>query len=120
PHLYEKNTIAYTGTHDNETTQTWFEHLAKSDLTYCLNYINHKGSGSKVDSLIKSTLQCVAETAIIPMQDYLHLGSEGRMNVPSTTGNNWRWRMLDGELTKRLQNKIKSYAILYGRTKDRV
>ncbi|MDX9691772.1 MAG: 4-alpha-glucanotransferase, partial [Acholeplasmataceae bacterium] len=111
PHLYEKNTIAYTGTHDNETTQTWFEHLAKSDLKYCLDYINHKGSGSKVDSLIKSTLQCVAETAIIPMQDYLHLGSEGRMNVPSTNGNNWRWRMLDGELTKRLQNKIKSYAI---------
>ncbi len=53
------------------------------------------------------------------MQDYLHLGSEGRMNIPSTTGNNWKWRMLPEEMTKRLENKIKSITILYGRTKER-
>lgn len=119
PHLYEKNTIAYTGTHDNETTETWFNNLPKHDLDYCLKYINHRGSGSKVDSLIKATLGCIADTAIIPMQDYLHLGKEGRMNIPSTTGNNWRWRMLKEEQTTRLKHKIKSFTILYGRTKER-
>jgi 4-alpha-glucanotransferase len=120
PHLYHKNLIAYTGTHDNETTKTWFKNLPKKDLEYCLNYINHQGDGSPVDSLIKATMACVADTVIIPMQDYLHLGEEGRMNIPSTTGNNWKWRLLKEELSKDLRNKIKSFTILYGRdqTKD--
>lgn len=115
PHLYEKNVIAYTGTHDNETTATWFKKLPQADLEYCLNYINHLGDGNPVDSLIKSTLQCIADTTIIPMQDYLGLADEGRMNIPSTTGNNWRWRMLESELTKDLLKKIKSFTLLYGR-----
>ena len=117
PHLYSQNIIAYTGTHDNETTETWFKNLPKHDLKYCLAYINHRGGGSKVDSLIKATLRCVADTAIIPMQDYLHLDEEGRMNIPSTTGNNWRWRMLTDEMNKKLANKIKSFTKLYGRCK---
>ncbi|MDO9628359.1 MAG: 4-alpha-glucanotransferase [Acholeplasmataceae bacterium] len=115
PHLYTRNSIAYTGTHDNETTKTWFKKLPKKDLDYCLNYINHHGEESPVDSLIKSTLACVADTAIIPMQDYLGLGDEGRMNIPSTTGNNWKWRMLPEEMTKDLLKKIKSFTLLYGR-----
>ncbi|OHE45670.1 MAG: 4-alpha-glucanotransferase, partial [Tenericutes bacterium GWF2_38_8] len=120
PHHYEKNVVAYTGTHDNETTETWFKNLPKQDLDYCLEYINH-GHGSKVDSLIKVTLACVADTAIIPMQDYLHLGKEARMNIPSTTGNNWKWRMVNNELSDSLLEKIKAYTLLYGRAnlKDR-
>ena len=118
PHLYTKNVIAYTGTHDNETTKTWFSKLPKQDLRYCLDYINHKGSGSKVDSLIKATLACIADKTIIPMQDYLNLGEEGRMNIPSTTGNNWRWRMVDGQMNQRLLNKIKKFTTLYGRGKE--
>jgi 4-alpha-glucanotransferase len=119
PHLYNKNVIVYTGTHDNETTQTWFTKLPMHDLAYCLSYINHSGNQSRVDSLIKATLACIADTAIIPMQDYLHLGDEGRMNIPSTTGNNWRWRMLKRETNKKIADKIKKFTILYGRTKDR-
>ena len=115
PHLYTNNSIAYTGTHDNETTETWFKKLPKKDLDYCLNYINHSGDQSPVDSLIKATLACVADTAIIPMQDYLGLGDEGRMNIPSTTGNNWKWRMLPEEMNKDLLKKIKSFTLLYGR-----
>jgi len=120
PHHYDKNVVAYTGTHDNETTETWFKNLPKHDLDYCLEYINH-GHGSKVDSLIKVTLGCVADTAIIPMQDYLHLGKEARMNVPSTTGSNWKWRMINEDLSEALLEKIKAYTLLYGRanTKDR-
>jgi len=114
PHLYERNTIAYTGTHDNETSAQWFEKLPKQDKDYCLNYINH-GCGNPVDSLIKATLACVADTAIIPMQDWLSLGAEARMNIPSTTGTNWRWRMLDEEFDENLINKMKSFTLLYGR-----
>jgi len=115
PHLYTKNVIAYTGTHDNETTKTWFENLPLNDLQYCYNYINHSESQNPVDSLIKATLSCIADIAIIPMQDYLSLGSEARMNIPSTTGNNWRWRMKESDLNLELLNKIKSFTLLYGR-----
>ena len=115
PHLYPRNVIAYTGTHDNQTTASWFETLPSEDLAYCLAYINHQGEGSPVDSLIKSTLACVADTAIIPIQDYLHLKSEGRMNVPSTLGNNWRWRLLEDEITDELKDKISNFTELYGR-----
>ena len=114
PHRYEHNCIAYTGTHDNETTLQWFNKLPKKDLHYCLNYINHQ-RGHRVDSLIKATLQCPANTAIIPMQDWLHLGKEARMNIPSTTGNNWRWRMLTEDFDIDLINKMKSFTLLYGR-----
>ncbi len=114
PHFYEKNMIAYTGTHDNMTTKTWFESLPKADLAYCLDYINHT-SGNRVDSLIKTTLGCVADTAIIPIQDYLHLGKVGRMNTPSTLGGNWIWRVDKNDLTIDLCNKIKSFTYLYSR-----
>lgn len=114
PHLYERNSIAYTGTHDNETTAQWFQKLPQNDLEYCLAYINHQ-SGNPVDSLIKATLSCVADTAIIPMQDWLSLGSEARMNIPSTTGSNWKWRMLKTELNDNLLKKMKSFTLLYGR-----
>lgn len=114
PHLYERNTIAYTGTHDNETSAQWFEKLPKEDKEYCLNYINHT-CGNPVDSLIKATLACVADTAIIPMQDWLSLGAEARMNIPSTTGTNWKWRMLKEEFDENLIKKMKSFTLLYGR-----
>ena len=114
PHLYERNIIAYTGTHDNETTAQWFKGLPKKDLSYCLAYINHQ-TGNPVDSLIKATLACVADTAIVPMQDWLSLGKEARMNIPSTTGNNWRWRVLKEELNQNLIKKMKSFTLLYGR-----
>ncbi|MBU1094420.1 MAG: 4-alpha-glucanotransferase [Firmicutes bacterium] len=118
PHLYTKNVIAYTGTHDNQTTQSWFSDLPEKDLRYCLNYINHSGNQSRVDSLIKATQACIADTTIIPMQDYLHLGDEARMNIPSTTGNNWRWRLIKTDLNYKIQMKIKDFTILYGRGKS--
>ncbi|MDY0339147.1 MAG: 4-alpha-glucanotransferase, partial [Acholeplasmataceae bacterium] len=61
----------------------------------------------------------VADTAIIPIQDYLNLGKEGRMNVPSTTGNNWIWRMRREDLNAKLLKKIKTFTDLYGRSVSR-
>lgn len=119
PYLYPKNVIAYTGTHDNQTTASWFDFIGDDDLKYCLDYINHQGDSSPVDSLIKTTLACVADTAIIPIQDYLHLKDEGRMNIPSTLGNNWRWRLLSNEINETLSKKIASFTKLYGRVYDK-
>lgn len=119
PHLYPTNVIAYTGTHDNQTTASWFDELPEEDLKYCINYINHQGVGSPVDSLIKTTLACVADTAIIPIQDYLHLKDEGRMNIPSTLGNNWRWRLLENEINDILAKKIEGFTELYGRVYEK-
>ncbi len=115
PHLYTNNVVAYTGTHDNETTPEWFTKLPANDLKYALDYINHQ-SGSKTDSLIKATLATVADTAIIPIQDYLGLGSEARFNIPSTLGNNWVWRLRPEQLDRIVKNKIKRFTKLYGRT----
>ena len=60
-------------------------------------------------------MQSVADTAIIPVQDYLDIGSDGRINTPSTLGGNWSWRLLDGELTKDLAARMKEFAQIYGR-----
>ncbi len=113
-HHYEKNMVVYTGTHDNETSHQWFASLSEQERHRCLNYLNH-GSGNPVDSLIKATLGSVADTVIIPMQDYLGLGKEARMNFPSTTGNNWKWRMLDHETNEDVCSKIRYFSELYGR-----
>ena len=116
PHNYETNCIVYTGTHDNETTQTWFNHLDEATLAYCLDYINHHGSKTRyVDSLIKATLLSIAKTAIIPYQDYLRLAEEARMNIPSTLGNNWIWRTKTSDFSKNRLKRIKKWTHLYGR-----
>ncbi|MFP4187170.1 MAG: 4-alpha-glucanotransferase [Acholeplasmataceae bacterium] len=114
PHCYTRDTVVYTGTHDNETSKSWLEHLPKRDRKYCLDYINHTGK-NPVDSLIKATLLSVSDTAIIPIQDYLNLGEEGRMNHPSTLGNNWRWRLVESDLTTGVKKKIRYFTELYGR-----
>jgi 4-alpha-glucanotransferase len=114
PHNYVQNVVAYTGTHDNETTVQWFNSLSLEMRNYCLEYINHQ-QGSMTDSLIKATLGSVANIAIIPMQDYLNLGESARMNTPSTTGSNWRWRLLNHEINESIYYKIKHLTSLYHR-----
>ena len=117
PHLYDENCVAYTGTHDNETSRQWFEGLSKENLEYCLDYINCQVPGTEVDSLIKATLASKARLAIIPMQDYLNLGKEARMNIPSTLGGNWQWRLNEQYETEELVKKIKKFVKLYGRNR---
>lgn len=116
PHHYDKNVIAYTGTHDNMTTKQWFENLSKEDLAFTLKYTNYS-KGTLTNLLIKETLKTVANTAIIPIQDYLELGVEARFNVPSTLGNNWTWRLLPDQLTSKLKKRILDLTTLYNREK---
>lgn len=115
PHNYDKNCIVYTGTHDNDTVLGWFPTLKKADKDYVKQYLNVKSNKDIGWALIRQALASTADTAIIPMQDYLELGSEARINIPSTLGGNWCWRMKENAYSRQLAEKIRQMAKLYGR-----
>lgn len=117
PHNYERNCVVYTGTHDNDTIKGWFDSISAEDRDYLLRYLNISECQSENIHwyLIRLAMQSVADICIIPIQDYLGLGSEGRINIPSTVSGNWRWRLLEGEFTDKLIKKIKEITLLYGR-----
>ena len=115
PHTYTQNSVAYIGTHDNDTAVGWINSINKEDADYCKNYLRLTKSESYHWGLIKSLMACVSQLAIIQMQDYLGLGSESRMNTPSTVGKNWRWRIDKNALTVKLALKIRDNTNLYGR-----
>ncbi len=109
PHLpenYEENSIAYTGTHDNDTLRGWFKKLNNNEQQYVVKTLNIKDD-EILDALIKSVLNSKANIVIIPLQDYMHLGSEARINTPSTLGGNWDWRVKREQLNAELAQKIK-------------
>ncbi|WP_313339063.1 4-alpha-glucanotransferase [Sedimentibacter sp.] len=103
PHLpinYEENTIGYTDTHDNDTLKGWYNKLSKEKQQYVLKVLNiaAKKEDEILDELIQSVINSKADIVIIPLQDYLHLGSGARINIPSTVGGNWTWRVKESQL----------------------
>ena len=102
PHNYDKNCVVYTGTHDNDTTPGWYAEMPANDKKFAKQYLNFKGNKSCELHFIRAALASVAETAIIPMQDYIGAGSEARINHPSTIGANWKWRMKNKDLPEEL------------------
>ncbi len=117
PHNYNSNCIVYTGTHDNDTIMGWYEELNKEDKDLSIKYMNNANT-KKADinwDFIRLAMASVAKTCIIPIQDYLGIGTEGRINVPSTLGGNWTWRLKKDEIDKKLLKKIKNMTKLYGR-----
>ena len=120
PYNYDANSIVYTGTHDNNTTRAWFAEISKKDRDFAYRFLEIK-KGTKatdkgnVDALVRLALASVSNTAVIPMQDYLYAGKEGRINLPSTLGDNWTWRMKRGAATPALAKKIYRLCSLYGR-----
>ncbi len=115
PHNHVKNCIVYTGTHDNDTTVHWYKSLNRKDQAYLRHYLNIKNTRNVHWDLIRCALSSVADTVIIPMQDYLGLDGWARMNTPSTLGGNWEWRMQGDALTEDLSQKIHDMTTLYGR-----
>ena len=117
PHNYQKNCVVYTGTHDNDTLLGWYGTLDRRDREYCNMYLGITGGGKDelTGAFIRSAFSSVADLAVIPMQDYLGLGAEARINTPSTLGGNWQWRMLPGAFTGELAGKMNACAKLYGR-----
>ena len=117
PHNYTPNCVVYTGTHDNNTIRGWYEDLSFNDRQFSIDYMNNgKTPREEIHwDFIRLALASVARLAVIPVQDYLGLGVEARINEPSTLGKNWRWRMVSGEITEELLEKCRITARLYGR-----
>lgn len=94
PHTYKNaNSVVYVGTHDNDTAEGWMRTAAPDDVAYAKRYLNLTTHEGYAWGFIRGAAATVSDTAIYTMQDLLSLGSEARMNTPSTTGGNWTWRM---------------------------
>ena len=115
PHTYTRNTVCYTGTHDNMTMRQWFETASPSAVEYAVAYMSLTEEEGFVWGVIRTALSSVSNQCIVQMQDYLNLGGEARMNVPGTTNANWVWRALQGSFDDALAEKIYRLTRLYGR-----
>ena len=127
PHNYPRNCVVYTGTHDNNTTIGWFREEVTGDTTQsrkvrdaerqlALKYVGSDGREINWD-FIRLALMSVADTAIIPLQDVLGLGSEARMNRPATLGGNWVWRFRREMLTEEVKARLRELTMIYGRAR---
>ncbi len=117
PHNHRKRSVIYTGTHDNDTTRGWFQGSTDSTVKKLQEYTGRAlDVASAVDAMVRMALGSVADLAIVPIQDILLLGSEARMNTPSTTEGNWTWRMKEEGLELDDLGKLLA---LYGRGKGR-
>jgi 4-alpha-glucanotransferase len=101
PHNFGHNTVAYTGTHDNNTTRGWFEALPDDQKKNLWNYLGRSSGESReaAPALMQLAWSSPAALAIAPLQDLLNLGAEARMNVPGRTDGNWRWRCTETMLS---------------------
>ncbi len=115
PHNYDKNCIVYTGTHDNDTLMGWQNTADEQDIKQAKDYIRANDCESFNWAMIKTAMASVADTVIIPIQDYIGMGSEGRINEPSTLGGNWEWRIADGCTNDWLAEIIYNITKTYGR-----
>ena len=114
PHTYPRNTVCYTGTHDNMPLKQWFRESPERTVTFARRYMGE--SENPIWGMIRLALSSPADLAIVQMQDYLELGEEGRMNFPGTRSDrNWSWRAKTGFCTEALAEKIKTMTCTYGR-----
>jgi 4-alpha-glucanotransferase len=118
PHNYERHAVVYTGTHDNDTTAGWYAALQTKGKERVMAYIGSDGRNVAWD-MVRTVLASVADTAVIPLQDILGLGSAGRMNIPGTSTGNWSWRFAHGDLNERLAAKLHDVTEMYGRLPQR-
>ena len=114
PHNYINNSVVYTGTHDNSTMKGWLDKCSKTELAYIREYFGYD-SDDFVWPFIRLALSSVSSYCIIPMQDFLQLGDEARMNIPSTLGGNWSWRYSEDMIDDDLKDKILKMTKIYGR-----
>jgi 4-alpha-glucanotransferase len=124
PHAYERDTVAYTGTHDNDTVMGWWLGGAEGSVRTAEDVEREKAraraylatDGREMNwVMIRALLASVADSAIVPLQDVLGLGSEARMNRPATLGGNWTWRFREDALGARESDRLAELVELYGR-----
>ena len=116
PHNYFENSVAYTGTHDNETVKGWMEtNKLSKEFEKAKKYLALNEDEGYTYGFIRGVWSSVSCLALATMQDFLDLDNEARMNIPSTIGGNWQWRMKENQLTDELSTKIYNMTKLYGR-----
>ncbi len=115
PHNHQKNSVVYSGTHDNDTTAGWYHSLSDAQRSRVSHYLGSRGDDT-VGSLLRTVLMSVADTAIIPLQDLLRSGSETRMNVPGTAFGNWGWRFTWDMISCDLAGHVRDQVECYGRS----
>lgn len=114
PHNFVPNTVVYTGTHDNDTTASWFNSIDEKTQNEVQEYLNSDGE-DVVGDLIRLCWSSVARFSIIPLQDLLRLGNEGRMNHPGTESGNWEWRFTWEQLTEEKGEELAKLNRIYQR-----
>ena len=115
PHTYTKNCVVYTGTHDNDTLIGWFTKANEDDKQFARNYLNSRSDNEIHWDAIRGAWSSVANMAIAPIQDFLGLGSEARINTPGLASGNWQWRLKEGVLTDELAERIAKLTKVYSR-----
>ncbi len=117
PHNYDENCVAYTGTHDNQTIAAWFQTITDEERSLAREYLcDAYTPEEKLHRVfISLIMRSRAKLCIIPMQDWLGLDDRSRINVPSTVGTNWKWRLLPTDLSDTLQEEIRKATQIYGR-----
>ncbi len=119
PHNYTDNCVAYVGTHDNDTIRGWFQSVSEKDAAYAKEYLRIREDHSIHWEMMRALWGSAAALTIVQAQDLLGLGSESRMNTPSTLGNNWVWRALPGSFDEVLAKKLLRDMELYGRARKK-
>ena len=124
PYNYPRDLVVYTGTHDNDTTVGWWTggvgHSTRSNTDRenerecARRYLDLDGRDVHWE-FIRAVLASVADTAIIPAQDLLGLGTDARMNQPGTATGNWRWRLVPGQLSRNVAQRLATMTATYGR-----
>jgi len=114
PHNYTSRFVVYTGTHDNNTALGWYEDADESVRDFCRRYLATDAREIAWD-FIRAAWSSMADRAIAPLQDFLSLGSEARMNFPGRAEGNWAWRVHPDQLDQALIDRIRSMNTLYSR-----
>ena len=115
PHNYTSNCVVYGGTHDNDTLCSYFEHLDEYALKHAFAYCGASGMENIIEKVFEMAYRSVADVVIFQMQDVLKKGNQARMNLPSTMGENWKWRMQCGEFDEKKQEYLKGLARTFAR-----
>lgn len=115
PHVYPRNCVVYTGTHDNDTIIGWVKTAPKATLKFAKEYLNLTKEEGYNWGMMRGAWASVADTAIVTMQDIIGCGSEARMNAPSILGGNWEWRATADQINAKSAKRIYGYMEMYGR-----
>ena len=117
PHNYNENCVAYTGPHDNQTITAWFQTITDEERSMAREYLCDEFTPDKKlhKVFISLIMRSRAKLCIIPMQDWLGLDDKSRINVPSTVGTNWKWRLIPTDLSDTLKEEIFKTTQIYGR-----